>query len=238
MLDVVSTHQIVFDYQEDAIIKKFNAALQNLGNLISYFSLDYEGSTDLESEQIIKQESNEGITKIPENQEEEDKIDPISQKSIQEVSNMQSEGSDEEKSNDTGSLKIISSPPSVDFNKKSVSNIDSLSKSIMFDKRLTNATNTQKLNVIQNENSQFARRVTFKENAGSIGKVLGSNLSNDGTMNLEEIMESQIKDSLYKAFMVAFTHESSHHLLFNEDLIEIALFWLEYWREISIDVKK
>ena len=51
-------------------------------------------------------------------------------------------------------------------------------------------------------------------------------------------MESQIKDSLYKAFMVAFTHESSHHLLFNEDLIEIALFCLEFWREISIDVKK
>lgn len=38
--------------------------------------------------------------------------------------------------------------------------------------------------------------------------------------------------------MVAFTHESSHRLLFNEDLVEIALFCLENCRDISIDVKK
>jgi len=30
LLEIVSTHQIVFDYQEVAIIKKFNQALQNL----------------------------------------------------------------------------------------------------------------------------------------------------------------------------------------------------------------
>lgn len=33
LLNIVSSHQIAFDYQEDAIIKMFNAALQNLGKI-------------------------------------------------------------------------------------------------------------------------------------------------------------------------------------------------------------
>ena len=72
-----------------------------------------------------------------------------------------------------------------------------------------------------------------KKSSTNIGPVLAGN-KNRETMNQEELDEAEIKDCLYKAFMVAFTHESSHHLLFNEDL----LFCLEYCREISIDVKK
>lgn len=65
LLDVVSNHTIVFDYQEDAIIKKFNVALQNL---------EYEGSTDLEYKnealQINKKETDIKGSSAPQKKEE------------------------------------------------------------------------------------------------------------------------------------------------------------------------
>ena len=64
--------------------------------------------------------------------------------------------------------------------------------------------------------------------------VLGRNANDEAGMSEDELMEAQIIDCLYKAF----TQDSSHHLLFNEDLIQIALFCLEYCRDISIDVKR
>ena len=85
LLDVVSNHQIVFDYQEDAIIKKFNAALQNL---------DYEGSTDLEYEnealnstKNVEEESKDIKYKIKfENNQSKEKISLESNKTITEES--------------------------------------------------------------------------------------------------------------------------------------------------------
>ena len=61
-----------------------------------------------------------------------------------------------------------------------------------------------------------------KKSSTNLGPVLAGNKNDQ--MNQDEMDEAEIKDCLYKAFMVAFTHESSHHLLFNEDL----LFCLEY----------
>jgi hypothetical protein len=73
------------------------------------------------------------------------------------------------------------------------------------------------------------------ENKGNhLGRVLGRSAKDKALLTEEEIMEDKIADWLFKAF----THESSHHLLFNEDLIQIALFCLEWWKEISIDVKR
>ena len=53
-------------------------------------------------------------------------------------------------------------------------------------------------------------------------------------MSKDELMEAKIIDCLYKAF----TQDSSKNLLFNENLIQIALFCLEYCKDISIDVKR
>lgn len=67
-----------------------------------------------------------------------------------------------------------------------------------------------------------------------LGRVLGRREKDKAQLTEDEIMEDKIADWLFKAF----THESSHHLLFNEDLIQIALFCLECCEEISIDVKR
>jgi len=50
--------------------------------------------------------------------------------------------------------------------------------------------------------------------------------------------DDNLQDSLIKSFMVIFTHESSHHLLLNTDLISIAFYCLEYASEISIEAKQ
>ena len=49
VLKVVETHSVVFDYQEMAIIKNFNRALENI-----------EGSTDVESSAEEEEEKKEG----------------------------------------------------------------------------------------------------------------------------------------------------------------------------------
>ena len=64
-------------------------------------------------------------------------------------------------------------------------------------------------------------------------------LSFRSTGRIGEIMteEQELQDSLIKSFMVIFTHESSHHLLLNEDLVSIAFYCLEYCSEISSEAK-
>lgn len=73
-----------------------------------------------------------------------------------------------------------------------------------------------------------------KQASSHIGMVLGRSSQEEAQMSQDELREAQIIDWLYKAF----TQDSSHHLMFNEDLIQIALFCLEYCQDISIDVKR
>lgn len=64
--------------------------------------------------------------------------------------------------------------------------------------------------------------------------VLGRTAGEDPEMSQDELMDAQIINCLYKAF----TQDSSHHLMFNENLIQIAMSCLEFCQDISIDVKR
>ena len=53
-----------------------------------------------------------------------------------------------------------------------------------------------------------------------------------------EIVETHMRDTLIKSFMVIFSNEESKHLLMNKDLIEIAFSCLESSHECTIEAKK
>ena len=53
----------------------------------------------------------------------------------------------------------------------------------------------------------------------------------------EEKLETQLRDSLIKAFMVIFTNKDSQHLLLNKDLIDIAFNCLEYSNDCTLEAK-
>ena len=59
----------------------------------------------------------------------------------------------------------------------------------------------------------------------------------NGTQD-DNTLETILRDSLIKSFMVIFTHDHSQHLLLNKDLIEIAFNCLEFCSEISIEAKQ
>lgn len=56
--------------------------------------------------------------------------------------------------------------------------------------------------------------------------------------NDSELVETHLRDSLIKTFMVIFTNDSSKHLLMNKDLIDIAFSCLESSSECTIEAKK
>jgi len=51
-------------------------------------------------------------------------------------------------------------------------------------------------------------------------------------------VEQTLRESLIKAFMVIFTHNSSQHLLLNRDLIDIAFNCLEFAEEIAEEAQE
>ena len=51
-------------------------------------------------------------------------------------------------------------------------------------------------------------------------------------------VEQTLRESLIKAFMVIFTHNSSQHLLLNRDLIDIAFNCLEFAQEIAEEAQE
>lgn len=53
-----------------------------------------------------------------------------------------------------------------------------------------------------------------------------------------ELVDSHLRDSLIKSFMVIFTNEQSQHLLLNKDLIDIAFNCLEFAQECTIEAKR
>lgn len=54
----------------------------------------------------------------------------------------------------------------------------------------------------------------------------------------EADLDSILRDSLIKSFMVIFTHDHSQHLLLNKDLIDIAFNCLEFCSDISLEAKQ
>lgn len=56
--------------------------------------------------------------------------------------------------------------------------------------------------------------------------------------NDTELIDSHLRDSLIKAFMVIFTNEKSQHLLLNKDLIDIAFNCLEFCNECTLEAKR
>ena len=53
-----------------------------------------------------------------------------------------------------------------------------------------------------------------------------------------DLIDSHLRDSLIKAFMVIFTNEKSQHLLLNKDLIDIAFNCLEFCNECTLEAKR
>lgn len=55
--------------------------------------------------------------------------------------------------------------------------------------------------------------------------------------NAKESIETYLRDSMIKSFMIVFTNESSQHLLLNKDLIEIASNCMEHSEDITVDAQ-
>lgn len=61
VLKVVNNHQIVFDYQEMAIIKKFNKALDNIGDPNGDASDDSDTEASVRHNDTDQKKHNEGL---------------------------------------------------------------------------------------------------------------------------------------------------------------------------------
>ena len=69
-------------------------------------------------------------------------------------------------------------------------------------------------------------------------QATGNNRMSLLVRGLTSDVENEMRDALIKSFMVVFTHESSHHLLLNKDLIDIAFYCLEFCFDISHEAKR
>jgi hypothetical protein len=76
--------------------------------------------------------------------------------------------------------------------------------------------------------------VSDSEDTEEIEKVIMDDISPDDA----ELIDSHLRDSLIKAFMVIFTNEKSQHLLLNKDLIDIAFNCLEFCKETTLEAKR
>jgi hypothetical protein len=190
----------------------FNAALQNF---------EYEGSSDEEGDNQTINSGNAKTQPVKLLTVEEEK-DDHSSKSIPLVN---------KDNEDMGSVieesiipEEIASPVSIPRKatkkRKTMNSFNKLGSSIFMKIEKPPATDPEESVEASKPN---LKGVEKKSMPNHIGKVLSRKAEDEADMTEDELMEAQIIDCLYKAF----THDTSHHLLFNEDLIKVALDCLE-----------
>lgn len=179
LLNIVSCHQIVFDYQEDAIKKMFSTALKNL---------EYEESTDGEDNDNALNSSNYNI-----NLDDLMLVEEVKESKSTKDIDYSKEVVGNESENQSESNKSMSEDH-VDFPQPIVTRPTTPKKG----KRPNKVHSSGHLETEKTPNAQKTdnkrNTLTSVQNSGHIGRVLGRTAKERAELTEEEQMEDQIAD--------------------------------------------